>query len=41
MGGARGKDGLVPDTEEAPVGMGIPGGWEELGQADEAMGRVF
>ena len=41
MGGARGKDGLAPDTEEAPVGVGVPGGWAELGQADEAMGRVF
>ena len=41
VGRACSKDGLAPDTEEAPVGVGVSGRWTELGQADEEMGRVF
>ena len=36
-----GQGGLAPDTEEAPVGVGVSGRWTELGQADEEVGRVF
>ena len=41
VGRARGQDGLAPDTEEAPVCLGVSGRWAELGQADKEMGRVF
>ena len=41
VGTARGQDGLAPDTEEAPVCLGVSGRWVELGQADKEMGRVF